>query len=373
MIRTALVLALLAAPAAAQDQAQAARNAARALEEASVQLDAAESARDQVRALTQTVQAYEEGLAALRDGLREAAIRETELSRRLAAQEGEISQLLGVLSALGTASGPQALLHPDGPVGSARAGMMLASVTPGLAQEAQQLRADLTEVTDLRALQENAAATLRDGLAGVQTARTELSQAVADRTALPKRFTEDPVRTAILIAATETLEGFASGLSEIATNETPADLPPVAARRGSLPLPVRGEILRRAGEADAAGVSRPGIVVATRSRALVTTPAAATVRYSGPLLDYGLVTILEPQPDLLLVLAGLDTTYAQTGEILPEGAPVGLMGGDEPGTGEDPSPSREASGAGRTETLYIEVREGDAPVDPLEWFASDKG
>ena len=53
MIYRSLVLALLAAPAVAQDQAQAARNAARALEEASVQLDAAESARDQVRALTQ--------------------------------------------------------------------------------------------------------------------------------------------------------------------------------------------------------------------------------------------------------------------------------------------------------------------------------
>lgn len=370
MRAAALILCLMAGPALAQAPGEAARAAARALEEASVQLGQADTARDRVKALTRTVEAYEDGLAALRDGLRDAAVRETELSRRLAAQEGEVAQLLGVLSSLGSSAAPEALLHPAGPVGSARAGMLLSAVTPGLAQEARELRSDLEEVAQLRTLQESAAQTLREGLAGVQAARTELSQAVADRTDLPMRFTEDPVRTAILIAATETLEGFASGLSNISQGEAPNRLPPVDARRGSLPMPVRGQVLRAAGEADAAGVSRPGIVIATLPQAIVTTPTAATVRYSGPLLDYGLVTILEPQPDLLIVLAGLNETYAATGEILSEGAPVGLMGD---AAGDGASPSREGSGAGRTETLYIEVREGDAPVDPLEWFASDKG
>ncbi|MCR8548783.1 peptidase M23 [Salipiger sp. P9] len=371
MRRLALILTLLAGPAAAQNPAEAARAAAKALEAASVQLDAADSARDRVRALTGTVKAYESGLAAMREGLRDAAIRETELTRRLQSQEGEIAQLLGVLSSMGGRAAPAAMLHPQGPVGAARAGMMLASVTPGLTAEAQRLRADLDEVSALRALQQSAAETLQEGLAGVQQARTDLSQAVADRTDLPMRFTEDPVKTAILIAATETLEGFASGLSEIADNELLTNLPPIDDRKGVLELPVQGQILRRAGETDAAGVTRPGIVIATRSQALVTTPTAATVRYSGPLLDYGLVTILEPQPDLLFVLAGLDTVYGRAGEVLPEGSPVGLMGGG--GEGDNPSPSVDGGGAGRTETLYIEVRQGDAPVDPLSWFATDKG
>ncbi|EPX79764.1 Peptidase, M23/M37 family [Salipiger mucosus DSM 16094] len=262
------------------------------------------------------------------------------------------------------------MLHPAGPVGTARSGMLLASVTPALEARARELRAELEEMTALRALQESAADTLEEGLRGVQEARTDLSQAVSDRTDLPRRFTEDPVKTAILIASTETLEGFASGLSEIAEGEPRTNpLPPVNDRKGALPLPVQGQVLRRAQEADAAGVQRPGIVVATRPHALVTTPTAATVRYSGPLLDYGLVTILEPQPDLLFVLAGLDTVYATAGEVLPEGAPVGLMGGQ----GGDASPSGEGAGAGRTETLYVEVRQGDAPVDPLSWFTSDKG
>ena len=146
---------------------------------------------------------------------------------------------------------------------------------------------------------------------------------MADRTDLPRKFTEDPVKTALLIAASETLDGFAAGLSQISENEADLDLPAARNRKGRLPLPVTGEILRRAGETDAAGVTRPGVLIATRPRALVTTPTAATIRYRGPLLDYGLVMILEPQADLLFVIAGLDVVYGEIGQVLPAGSPIG--------------------------------------------------
>ncbi|SMX46869.1 murein hydrolase activator EnvC family protein [Maliponia aquimaris] len=370
MKRLAVILMLWALPLSAQEAGDKARAAAEALEAASVLLDTAEDAQDRVAALTDTVRAYEDGLAAMREGLRAAAIRETELARKLAAQEAEVAKLLGALMAVGDRVAPQTLVHPDGPLGAVRAGMLVAEVTPGLAAKAAALRADLEEVTALRSLQQSAADTLQEGLTGVQAARTALSQAIAERTDLPRRFTEDPIRTAILISATETLQGFASGLAEITEEEDSAPLPPIAEQKGRLPLPVRGVVLREAGARDAAGVTRPGIVVATRPGALVTTPTAATIRYAGPLLDYGLVVILEPQADLMFVLAGLDTTYGEAGQVVPAGSPVGLMGG---AAGNIASPSGEGAGAGRTETLYIEVREGDVPDDPLRWFTTDKG
>jgi hypothetical protein len=76
MLRLALALwCLMALPLAAQtDPAEAARAAARQIEAAALSLQEAESARDRVRALTETVQAYEAGLAAMRDGLRRAAL-----------------------------------------------------------------------------------------------------------------------------------------------------------------------------------------------------------------------------------------------------------------------------------------------------------
>ncbi|TNF22717.1 MAG: peptidase M23 [Rhodobacteraceae bacterium] len=371
ILRAATLMAVLASPAVAQtDPASAAMDAVRILEESAQALGEAKGGRERVKALTEIVRGYESGLAALRDGLRGAALKEAQLTEDLRVREAEISQLLGVLQSMARAPAPATLLHPSGPTGTARAGMLLADVTPGLKAKADALRADLEEVQALRLLQEEAEEKLEEGLTGAQQARTALSKAVADRTDLPRRFVENPVQTAVLIAATETLAGFASGLSEIAENEAPGSLPDISHRRGSLPLPVQGQVLRRAGEADAAGVRRPGILIATGAQAVVTTPTAATVRYAGPLLNYGLVTILEPQAETLFVFAGLDAVFGQIGQVLPAGDPVGLMGGT---LQTDVSLSGEGAGNARPETLYIEVREHNQPVDPSEWFRTDKG
>ena len=60
------------------------------------------------------------------------------------------------------------------------------------------------------------------------------------------------------------------------------------------------------------------------------------------------------------------------GMVLPGGSPVGLMGG--PGDGSDLLAASAGSegGATRSETLYIEMRQDNEPVDPLAWFQTDK-
>jgi septal ring factor EnvC (AmiA/AmiB activator) len=372
ILRAVLFFAALATPLAAQnDAARQARAAVEMLEDAALQLDAAGGARDRVRALTGTIQAFEIGLAAMRTGLRQAAIREAQLSARLEARDGEIGQLLAVLQSIGTTT-PTALLHPDGPTGTARAGLLLAELTPALNQRADRLRRDLEDVQTLRTLQTDAEERLRASLTAVQEARAALNQAMAERTELPKRFTEDPVSTAVLIASTETLDGFASGLSQIVTNEdinvqTPVN---IEGQIGALPLPVQSLVLRGMNEADAAGVKRPGLLLAARPRAIVTSPTAATIRYQGPLLDFGNVMILEPRADTLFVLAGLETVYGEIGQVIAAGAPIGLMGGPE--VGGELSTDGDGTGAARSETLYIEVRQDNVPQDPASWFKTDK-
>ena len=60
---------------------------------------------------------------------------------------------------------------------------------------------------------------------------------------------------------------------------------------------------------------------------MVNAPTVATIRYVGPLLDYGNVMILEPQTDTLFVFAGFDITFGKMGQVISEGTPLGLMGG----------------------------------------------
>lgn len=373
-----LLFALISFAAPLQGQqapAEAAQAAADQLEAATVALEAAESARDRVKALTGTVRAYEAGLGAMREGLRRVARRESQLLTQLKSREDDVAELLGILQTIETSAPPVLMLHPSGPLGAARSAMMVAEVTPGLYARAEALRRDLEEVQTLRLLQQNAAGTLEKGLSGVQEARTALSAAIADRTDLPRRFTENSVRTAILISSTETLTGFASGLAEIAGGAekiTPLSVD-ISAQRGELDLPVEGLLLRGFEKRDAAGIARPGLLIAARPRALVSTPTAATIRYRGPLLDLGNVVILEPQPDTLFILSGLAEVYGSAGQVIPAGTPVGLMGGSAPQAGAILSLSGEGGGTDRTETLYIEVRMDNSPVDPATWFRIGKG
>ncbi len=135
---------VFSAPAVAQSEtAQAALDASQMLEQASVSLTEADGARDRVRALTETIQAYEAGLAAMREGLRKAATREAQLTAELRVREKEVSQLLGVLQTIEPTAPPVLMLHPSGPLGAARTGMMLSDVTPGLNAQVQALSEDL--------------------------------------------------------------------------------------------------------------------------------------------------------------------------------------------------------------------------------------
>ncbi|MGQ0565850.1 MAG: murein hydrolase activator EnvC family protein [Gemmobacter sp.] len=367
MLRAACIAVLLALPARAQTIADTAAAASADLQAAITALDQAATSKDRVAALTTTIRAYEAGLAALREALRQARLRETQLTLRFEAERGRLTQLLGVLSQIDADPGPLLLLHPSGPVGTARSGMILAEIAPALQAEAERLRAELTELRDLQALQTASTATLAEGLGRAQVARTALSQAISDRTDLPRRFDDDPAAMQALLDSAGTLDAFAAGLAPDAGGT--ADF---AARRGRLPLPVQGTLLRRAEEADAAGVRRPGLTLATRPQALVTAPHAGTIRYRGPLLDYGNVMILEPGGDYLLVLAGLETVYGEVGEVVAEGAALGLMGGAEaPDARAEFMALPDAGGAVReTETLYMELRRGTVPEDPAPWFAA---
>jgi septal ring factor EnvC (AmiA/AmiB activator) len=361
--------AALSAHAQERDPAKLAEDAFAQFDAAHTQLEGAHAANDRIRALTSVITAYENGLEAMRAGLRLAALREAEIETEFEAESSQVASLLGVLVALKPDASPEALVHPTGPLGHARAGMLVSSITPEMQAQAEDLRARLQEVSILRELQQEALATLALGLKNVQGARTDLSQAMSNRTDLPRRFVTDPERVQNLIDGSETLSAFASSLAVMDALDGVAPLPGLDDAKGTWPLPAQGRILRSYGEADAVGVKRPGWLFVTRPLSLVATPWPATIRYQGPFLDYGNVIILEPGNDVLLIIAGLDEVYGKVGQVIPARSAVGLMGGASLELDDFMTNATQGTGAGLSETLYIEVREGGEPVNPAQWFA----
>lgn len=345
-----------------------ARKAQQSLDSAWNKLERSKSAKDRISALTDAILSFEESLSLARDSLRQISVLEARAQQKLLVEEEAYGELIGVLLSIDKSPIQAELLHPDGPMSTARGGMLIADLLPALEEKVQSLRSDLEAARYLSELQYQVTLDLQVGLVALQETRAALGRAIADRDDLPKRFVEDPAQTAILLAAADTLDIFADGLSLIAKNEAEGSLPDITTRKGTLPMPVQGKVIRYFNEADAAGIKRPGIVVATSDNALVRTPTAATIRYRGPLLDYGLVSILEPQKDILYILAGLSTVYGDIGEVLPAGSPVGLMGMSEIFDEKNLIETLNESAGLRGETIYIEVRVNKAPENPLTWF-----
>ena len=379
---TALVLVAALVPALARSQdpqppspaaaaVAEAEAAAAQLRAALAKLGAALTADDQVTALTEVIRGYELGLSVLREGLRQASLREIALRTRFEAQRDRLSRVLGAMTSLQQSPETALLLHPGGALASAQSAMILSDVTPGLRAEAERLQVDLDEIATVRELQTNASAMLGEGLAAVQEARRLLASAVTDRSTMPVRFGAAPEELQQLRAAATSLDEFARGVAGMEDDVGPP-MDDFEGAQGSLPMPVVGTVTRSYGQADAAGVSRPGWVIAAPPAALVTSPWPATIRYRGPLLDYGNVMIVEPARGYLLILAGLAEVFGEVGDVLDAGEPVGLMGGIEsPAQEFGPQFVADASrggDAGQTETLYLELRRGNETLDPAEWF-----
>ena len=108
---TAALLLMWAASAASSGVAEDAAEASAELQQAVAALQAAEGAKDRVAALTQTIKAYEEGLAALREALRQAELRETALTLQFQTKRDRIAQLLGVLSRIDAFAPDRAFGH----------------------------------------------------------------------------------------------------------------------------------------------------------------------------------------------------------------------------------------------------------------------
>lgn len=355
MIRLAALLICLSSAALGQ---QAAQDAVAQMRQARVQLEAAEGSADRIAALTQAIQAYEAGLSAMRAGQRDLALREADLAEELAERREGMGKLLAALTTISRTPQPVQRAHPSGPLDTARAGMLVADMTPALETQTAELRTLLAKTRSLRQEQDEATQILADGLQEAQTARAALGQAMSNRDTLPTRFADDPVQTALLIAGAETLGAFATQVA-IARPDQPETL----TASGNLPLPVKGYVLSDDGS------GRAGVRIAAAPRALVTAPAAATILFQGALLDYGTVVILEPAVDVLFIMAGLEEVFGQIGEVVAKGAPIGLLGDDQT---YDDGILTENDGIGtgaRAQTLYLEVRDGQGPLNPDAWFA----
>ena len=183
-----------------------------ALDLATVDLKNANNAKRRIKSLSQAIQSYEETLAILRISVRDLTLQQSQVQNVLDQDENEIMQLLGVLATVQKAPIAGHMLHPSGPLATARSGMIISDIVPILQENVVLLRDQVMALQQLSETQFRAQKSLQTGLSELQKAHSNLGRAIANRENLPKRFVTDPEKLEILIKASRDLESFAESV-----------------------------------------------------------------------------------------------------------------------------------------------------------------
>ncbi len=331
------------------------------------ELSAADSYRERIKALSNLIQKTEKSLSDLRSKYRIIKLQTKKLNEDIILQKEKISELAGTLLAVGKQPIGSKILHPDGALNTARSSLILSDILVGVRSEARGLDKDLEKLRLLTNLSQKAEKEMRLSLESIQTARVSLVKAASNRTDLPIRFIDDPEKLLLLSKSAKSLGEFAVALNSLEKKLIIPVEPILKDYTGILNLPVEGVIALKFKEEDAAGIVRPGIIIRTKDNEIVTSPIVATIRYAGPLLDYEMVSILEPYEGVLLIFAGLNQVFGEPGQIIAKSSPIGIMGSRNTSIKNFITETELNSGR-LSQSLYIEVRYNDEPQDPFDWF-----
>ena len=381
------------------EEALAASTGARAKYEAEIAAIGGDRAKLNTALLdaARQAQATEVRMSRLEERLKTMGASETALRRSLESRRGVIAEILAALQRMGRRPPPAVLVRPEDVLAAIRTSMLLGAVVPELRGEAETLAGDLSELVRLKGLiaadregltgdlagwareqqrlnaliaaRRTRQAEVESGLAAERTRTAELSvqarslKDLLDRmegeVASARRAAEE-ARAAETREARATQERFAA-----AGARDPARLTPkvrFVETRGDLPRPVSGATLRSFNQPDGNGGTTRGISLATRPRAVVSSPADGWVSFAGQFRSYGRLLIINAGDGYYLLLAGMDQINVEVGQFVLAGEPVAAMG--EGGPGPDA-----AAGDRGDPVLYVEFRKDGGSIDPEPWWA----
>lgn len=396
---------------ALQSEQQAAETqAARLVEQAEQLAHDADVTTAHMVDIAAEIQQREDKLSGLEERLKELETERRQRLQQMLVRRTEVLRLVGALQNLSRRPSQLVLVRPGAAIDTARTAMLLTKVLPSLRAKADALKRDIAEMESLRTQLQGQRVAYQTEVAKMQHDRVALDALRAERqkaraTALQEAEAKRQKALALaaqardvrdLLARLEVEERKRRRLASLpgprlkpdftpriaqaptpapphavnpgpgpAPRPAPAPPPPtVAIARPPQPLnggpnnpafPVRGEVVQPFGATTANGTAK-GITLKTRPNAQVVAPYAGRVVFSGPFRAYGQLLIIAHGEGYHSLIAGMSRIDAHVGQILRTGEPIGVMGSAEDG----------ASAA----SLYVEIRRGGEPINPLVWLQS---
>jgi septal ring factor EnvC (AmiA/AmiB activator) len=333
-----------------------------------------ETVRIRAVAAARAAQESERTLARLEGEVAALGRAEALVAGRLKARRAEIGSAVMALQRIALYPPEVLFAHPIPPSDVVRGAILLRAAVSEIERRAADVRADLDEVRASRAVAERIAARQAAAMTKLAEERRALGETLVRRTALAQ---EALVETKALERRLAQFAAEARGLNELmarlevekARHRAPAAVAapksgappslapsttPFARSRGQLPMPAVGQIVIRYGQAAATGLTHRGVTLETQPGATVIAPFAGYVVFADVFRGYGQLLILDHGDGYHTLLAGLSRIDGVPGLWVETGEPVGIMGEGDKGLPR----------------LYVEIRRGGQPFDPLPWLAA---
>jgi murein hydrolase activator len=321
-------------------------------------LVAAAAARDR---LEREVESSETRLIQLRR-------RERETFAKLMANRAALEDVVIALIAMERDRPPALAVRPDNAAEAARAAILMGEVAPILEERARKAAQDITQLRNLRQsiLMQNTS--YRDANNRLQSARQTIGVLIEQRRTLQARLLRDAQtergriaeivrRAGDLRDLVTRLGGTLPGIGDNQGQLGPAFASGFERARGQVAYPAVGQIVVNYGARLSEGGNSEGVTIRTRRSAQVVSPYDGEVEFAGPFRSYGRVLIINVGSGYHVVLAGLSSTFAEAGQEVLAGEPVGEM----------------ASDTRIVPDLYMEVRRQSEPLNPALWLKRPAG
>ena len=304
---------------------------------------------------------------------------ESQARQTLLRDEEALEDVLATLMTFGARRPPALAVSPEDAGDAVRAAILMGDITPKLAQRAEALAIEIDNIAELQQTIRVQREDLERTEMALLARRQEIEALYKEKR---RKRTELAAQAADIKAQTDQLAGEADNIRDLlALLESQApkrptlkprppqnDVERVASNRSRPPPPraaspfagralppVTGELVYSYGQPDESKLPHKGQTWQTRADAQVLSPQDARIKYAGEFRSYGRILILDVAGGYLVVLAGLDILYGETGQSVLAGEPVGRM----------------SSGETRAPRLYIEVRRDGNLVDPAGWLGQN--
>ena len=331
--------------------------------------------QNSLKKIARETRVFEKDAQTLAQKKRKIDITIARLTATIKTDHEDLIELLSALQRLEANPPPAMVMRPDDAITSAQAGQLMAALTEQLGQRTKTLKIQLEALSQEQLKADDTQKQIDANTTQLKKRRTQTLALVNTKSDLQKSIDKQRAEKEVVIlklakeAATlkELLETLRLEANRVmprlkpgkgkgrtrgrALASAPVTLPngvgPFSKAKGRLNLPVEGRLKHRFGGGE------KGLTFTAQSEGQVLAPYAGRVEFAGPFKNYDQVVILAVGDGYYILLTGLGQIYAETGESVRQGDPIGVLPYNRNGNDE----------------LYLELRKNGKTLDPAPWLA----